>query len=67
MIEEWVEEQYQIPETALPEQMRQSRLRTVQNASDLDHSDLDSENGSGNETDASTNSHAVTWRKRRRD
>jgi hypothetical protein len=45
MIEEWAEEQYQ---------MRQSRLRAVQNASDLDQSDLDSENGSGNETDAST-------------
>ena len=64
MIEDWAEEQYQIPETALPGQMRQSRLRTVQNASDLDHSDLDSENGSGNETDVSINSHVVTKRGR---
>ena len=55
MIEEWAEEPHQIPETAVPEQMRQTRLRTIQNASDIDQSDFDSENGSGNETDASTN------------
>jgi superfamily II DNA helicase RecQ len=63
MIEDWAEEQYQIPETAVPGQMRQG-LRTVQNASDMDQSDLDSGNGSGNETEASSKSHTKTKRGR---
>src|SRR6266850_627681 len=63
IIEDWAEEPYQIPETAVPEQMRQG-LRTVQNASDMDQSDVDSENGSGNETEASSKSHAKPKRVR---
>ena len=63
MIEDWAEEPYQMPETAVPEQMRQG-LRTVQNASDIDQSDIDSENGTGNETEASSKSRTKAKRGR---